>query len=63
VIGFFLGVAAIPLGVSGLKQRKRNPVIRGGVHAWIGIVCGSLSVAVHLSVVILMVIAALGSHH
>ena len=29
VLGFFFGVAAIALGVSGLKQRKRNPVIRG----------------------------------
>lgn len=63
VLGFFLGVAAIALGVSGLKQRKRNPVIRGSVHAWIGIVCGSLSVIVHLLIAIGLIIAALGSHH
>jgi hypothetical protein len=64
VLGFFFGVAAVGLGVSGLKKRARDPVIRGSVHAWIGIVCGSLSVAVHVLLVVLlvMVIAAL-THH
>ena len=27
----------------GLKARANNPIIKGSVHAWIGIVCGSLS--------------------
>jgi hypothetical protein len=62
VLGFFLAVAAVALGVSGLKKRAQNPVIRGSVHAWIGIVCGSLSVAAHLSVAALLLIAALGHH-
>ena len=63
VLGFFFGVAAIVLGVSGLKQRKRNPVIRGSVHAWIGIVCGSLSVLVHVLLVALLVVYSLTRHH
>jgi uncharacterized membrane protein HdeD (DUF308 family) len=62
VLGFFFGVAAIALGVSGLKQRKRNPVIRGSVHAWIGIVCGSLSVVVHVLLVALLVVVSLTRH-
>jgi uncharacterized membrane protein HdeD (DUF308 family) len=63
VFGFFLGVAAIPLGISGLRQKRRNPVIRGGVHAWIGIVGGSLSVLLHLLLVAIPVVAALTRHH
>ena len=42
VIGFFLGIAAFFLGISGLKKRKANPVIKGSVHAWVGIGCGGL---------------------
>lgn len=53
-IGFLLGAAAVVLGIMGLKQRKRNPVIRGAVHAWIGIIGGGLSVALHLLVAILI---------
>lgn len=62
VLGFFMGVAAVLLGVSGLKKRAQNPVIRGSVHAWIGIVCGSLSIVVHVLVVVLLVVVSL-SHH
>ena len=41
-IGFPLGIAAFILGIMGLKARKRNPVIKGSAHAWIGIGCGGL---------------------
>jgi len=63
VLGFFLGIAAIALGVSGLKAHTRKPIIRGTVHAWIGIVCGSCSVALHLLVAALIVLSALNRHH
>lgn len=42
IIGFPVGVAAFILGILGLRDRKRNPVIKGSVHAWIGIGCGGL---------------------
>lgn len=48
VLGLLLGAAAVPLGISGLRKRKKNPLIRGSVHAWIGIVFGGCSVLVHL---------------
>src|SRR5258706_127443 len=38
-----LGIVPIVLGIIGLRQRARNPVIKGSVHAWIGIVLGALS--------------------
>lgn len=40
VIGIPLGAAAFVLGVLGLRDRARNPVIKGSVHAAIGIGCG-----------------------
>lgn len=43
VIGVPFGVASIILGFIGLNRRKKNPVIKGSVHAWIGIVFGFLS--------------------
>ena len=41
-IGLFLAVPAFILGVLGLIARKRNPAVRGSVHAWIGIVLGGI---------------------
>ena len=39
--GLFLGIAAVVLGKLGLDKRNMNPAIKGTVHAWIGIGCGS----------------------
>ena len=41
-LGLFLAVPAFVLGIIGLKRRRENPVIKGSVHAWIGIVMGGL---------------------
>ncbi len=40
LIGLLLAVPAFVLGVIGLRARKRNPAVKGSVHAWIGIVLG-----------------------
>ena len=40
LIGFPVGIAAFVLGVMGLMDRQKNPVIKGSVHAGIGIGCG-----------------------
>jgi len=37
---FPLGLAALFLGIKGLLAVKKNPAIRGTVHAWIGILMG-----------------------
>tara|TARA_B100000609_G_C16936316_1_gene291852 strand:- start:195 stop:539 length:345 start_codon:yes stop_codon:yes gene_type:complete len=39
-LGFVLGVTAFVLGIVGLRHRASNPVIKGSVHAWIGILLG-----------------------
>jgi len=41
-LGFFVAVPAVVLGIVGLRNAKRNPVVRGQVHAWIGIIAGSI---------------------
>ena len=40
LIGLPFGIAALVLGLQGLKARKENPIIKGSVHAGIGIGCG-----------------------
>jgi hypothetical protein len=42
VLGFFLGLAGLILGIRGLRFAKEHPETKGQVHAWIGIVMGSL---------------------
>lgn len=41
--GLPLGIVPLVLGIQGLRDRSRNPVIKGSVHAWIGIVCGAIA--------------------
>ncbi|HEX6987629.1 MAG TPA: GYF domain-containing protein [Planctomycetaceae bacterium] len=42
-LGLPLGVAAIVLGVLGLKKRKQNPAVSGAAHAWVGIILGGIT--------------------
>jgi hypothetical protein len=61
VLGFFLGVAALVLGIIGLKKRQENPAVKGSVHAWIGIGCGTVT-ALFWGATIVIAIVALVSH-
>ncbi len=63
VLGFVLGCIALPLGISGLKARKKNPAIRGSVHAWIGILGGGLSIIAHLLIVASIIFAINADKH
>jgi len=56
--GFILGIIALVLGIKGWKAYKRTPQIRGQVHAWIGIIAGSLSILVHLGLTALIIFAS-----
>ena len=38
-----LGILPLVLGIIGLMKRAQNPVIKGSVHAWIGILLGGIS--------------------
>ncbi len=41
-LGFPLGVAAVCFGVQGLRRVRATPEVRGGAHAWVGLICGGL---------------------
>ena len=56
-LGLIAGIVAVAAGVQGLRKRRAEPWVRGSVHAWIGIVVGSLSVLVHLLLIAAMLVA------
>ncbi len=56
-----LGVIPLVLGIIGLRNRARNPIIKGSVHAWIGIVLGGFSALVSLLLALVLIIGALNS--
>lgn len=56
VIGFFFAVPALVLGIMGLRDRNRNPVIKGSVHAGIGIGCGAVFTLLWGGVIIAIII-------
>ena len=43
LLGFFLGIPAIVLGIMGLSKANREPRARGKAHAWTGIILGTLT--------------------
>lgn len=56
ILGFFLAVPAFVLGIMGLRNRKRNPAIKGSVHAWIGIIMGGIFAVVWGATTALLII-------
>ncbi len=59
LIGLPLGVAALVLGIQGLRARKRNPAIKGSIHAGIGIGCGGFFAVLWTLVVVVLIIGLL----
>src|SRR4029450_6742171 len=51
VCGLILGLPALILGILGLKHADQHPEARGKVHAWIGIVLGSLTTLISLALI------------
>jgi hypothetical protein len=41
-LGFPMGVVAVYYGIQGLRRVRENPAVRGGAHAWVGVICGGL---------------------
>lgn len=54
-VGLFLAVPAFVLGILGLRDRNRNPVIKGSLHAGIGIGCGGFFMLVWGFAIIAMI--------
>jgi hypothetical protein len=58
---FPLGMIAFVLGIIGLMKARREPEVRGAVHAWVGIVMGFLFGGLWTVATILAVIGAVVS--
>ena len=62
-VGAILGIAAVVLGIMGLKVANKNPDAKGKAHAIVGIICGGLFglIWIGLTVVVLIGILLDGS--
>ena len=54
--GLLLAIPAFILGIIGLRNRNKNPAIKGSVHAWIGIIMGGLFTLIWGAAAILTII-------
>ena len=61
MIGLPFGVAAFVLGIQGLRDRKRNPIIKGSIHAGIGIGCGGIFTLLWSVIIVGLIFAAFTS--
>ena len=57
-LGLGLGIAAVVLGVLGLKKRRENPAVKGSAHAWFGIGCGGFFALLWGGAILLGIVAA-----
>ena len=46
VVGLALGPLAVVLGVFGVRAARRKPDVKGGGHAWAGVVMGAVGIIV-----------------
>ena len=51
VLGFPLAIVALWLGIRGLRAVRANPGVHGTVHAWIGLVCGTIGFLINLMII------------
>lgn len=58
-LGLPLAVAAVVLGIIGLRRRKRGLAYGGSVHAWVAIVLGSIASLYNGFFVFLLIAAVL----
>ena len=59
LFSFVMAPLAIFLGVKGLKYARQYPVVKGQVHAWVGILCGGLWTLVYYGLAIIALVSAL----
>ncbi len=60
LLGVPFGIASFVLGIMGLRNRRKNPAIKGSVHAIVGIVFGIFSMLLGGLIGLAIVIAMFG---
>lgn len=58
LIGLPLGYVALVLGILGLRDRNRNPAIKGSLHAAVGIGCGGFFALLWTGLVVMAILGA-----
>jgi hypothetical protein len=61
IVGVGMGIAALVLGIRGLKVAAANPQAHGRVHAWIGIIGGTVFALIGLAINIAMIVGMLAN--
>ena len=59
--GIVLGIAALIVGIGGLKYADLHPEARGKVHAWIGVVLGGLCALFNILLIVFPIIIGIFS--
>jgi len=57
--GLPLAVAALILGIKGLKNAKLHPEVKGKIHAWVGIISGGFFTAINTLLIVTMLIGVI----
>ncbi len=57
IVGIGMGIAAVVLGIKGLRNARANPLAKGTVHAWIAIICGTIFTLAGLAINIAVIAA------
>jgi hypothetical protein len=57
IVGVIMAIAAVVLGLKGLRLAKENESAKGRVHAWIGVICGSVCGVVGLVINVAVLVA------
>jgi hypothetical protein len=57
LLALLLGPLAIVLGVLGLRFAARQPMAHGRVHAWVGIIVGTITLLANLAVIVIAAVA------
>lgn len=58
MLGVPLALAALVLGIVGLRMRARKQAYGGQVHAWVAIVLGLVSLGYHTAAIVLIYLAS-----
>jgi hypothetical protein len=55
-LGLPMGVTAVYYGLQGLARERQNPDVRGGAHAWVGVICGALFGLFNLLLIVAVIV-------
>jgi hypothetical protein len=61
LLGLPLGIAALILGIKGLRKVREHPEVKGKVHAWVGVIAGGLFALLYLALTVVLVVSIIRS--